>query len=62
MLTRRLGKKKGFPDRMVAAKFEPQENWLPPGYVIKKSNAYQGLNVVIASNKRSRSGAQKGAQ
>ena len=47
----RLGKKKGFPDRMVAAKFEPQENWLPPGYVIKKNNAYQGLNVIIASIK-----------
>ena len=42
---------------MVAAKFEPQENWLPPGYVIKKNNAYQGLNVIIASvksNKRFR--------
>ena len=50
----RLGKKKGFPDRMVAAKFEPQENWLPPGYIVKNNNAYQGLNVVIASVKNTR--------
>ena len=45
----KLGKKKGFPDCMVAAKFEPTENWLPPGYVIKKEGAYQGLSVHIAS-------------
>ena len=62
----RLGKKKGFPDRMVAAKFEPQENWLPPGYVIKKNNAYQGLNVIIASIKskkcfRKQSNSEKAA-
>ncbi len=50
----RLGKKKGFPDRMVAAKFEPQENWLPPGYIVKNNNAYQGLNVIIASVKNTR--------
>ena len=30
-----LGKKKGFAERMVAAKFEPTENWLPPRYVVK---------------------------
>ena len=63
----RLGKKKGFPDRMVAAKFEPQENWLPPGYVIKKNNAYQGLNVIIASVKskkrfRKQSNSEKAAK
>ena len=34
---------------MVAAKFEPTENWLPPGYVIKKEGAYKGLSVHIAS-------------
>ena len=63
----RLGKKKGFPDRMVAAKFEPQENWLPPGYVIKKNNAYQGLNVIIASVRstkrfRKQSNSEKAAE
>lgn len=45
----KLGKKKGFPDCMVAVKFEPTENWLPPGYVIRKEGAYKGLNVRIAS-------------
>ena len=52
---------------MVAAKFEPQENWLPPGYVIKKNNAYQGLNVIIASVKskkrfRKQSNSEKAAE
>ncbi|CAE1142787.1 DICER1 [Acanthosepion pharaonis] len=32
----RLGRKKGLPERMVSAKFEPYENWLPPGYVINE--------------------------
>ncbi|ELU12939.1 hypothetical protein CAPTEDRAFT_223153 [Capitella teleta] len=45
----KLGKKKGLPDCMVAVKFEPTENWLPPGYVIRKEGAYKGLNVRIAS-------------
>lgn len=35
---------------MVAAKFEPTENWLPPGYVIRKEGAYKGLNVRISSS------------
>lgn len=30
----RLGKRKGFADCMISTKFEPYENWLPPGYVI----------------------------
>lgn len=47
----KLGKKKGFPDSMVAAKFEPTENWLPPGFIIKTSDAYRGINVFIASSK-----------
>ena len=47
----KLGKKKGFPDCMVAAKFEPTENWLPPGFVIKTNDAYKGINVLIASSK-----------
>jgi endoribonuclease Dicer len=29
-----LGKKKLFGGCMVATKFNPHENWLPPGYVI----------------------------
>ena len=31
----RLGIKKGLAERMVGAKFEPQENWIPPGYRIR---------------------------
>ncbi|XP_064622182.1 endoribonuclease Dicer-like isoform X2 [Lineus longissimus] len=31
----RLGKKKAFAECMVSAKFEPTENWLPPGYVVR---------------------------
>ena len=54
----KLGKKKGFPDCMVAAKFEPTENWLPPGFIIKTSNAYKGINVVIASS-QNKYGAQQ---
>ena len=46
----KLGKKKAFPDCMVVAKFEPMENWLPPGYVIKEEGAFKGLNVFIASS------------
>ena len=30
----RLGKRKGFAECMISTKFEPYENWLPPGYVI----------------------------
>ncbi len=44
----KLGKKKKFPESMVAAKFEPTENWLPPGFIIKKNNAYKGLSVFVA--------------
>lgn len=29
----KLGKKKGIGDFMVASKFEPNDNWLPPGYL-----------------------------
>lgn len=32
----RLGKKKGLAECMISTKFEPYENWLPPGYVINE--------------------------
>ena len=35
----RLGKKKRLPECMVAVKFEPSENWLPPGYTLKTSES-----------------------
>lgn len=34
----RLGRKKGLPECMVASKFEPVENWLPPCYVVGTSD------------------------
>lgn len=32
----RLGKRKGLAECMISNKFEPYENWLPPGYVINE--------------------------
>ena len=44
----RLGKKTGFPECMVASKFEPSENWLPPGYVIRQGGAFRGMEVFVS--------------
>ena len=41
----KLGKRQGFPECMISAKFEPYENWLPPGYVIRDG----GLSVQMAT-------------
>jgi len=35
----RLGKRKRLPECMVAVKFEPSENWLPPGYTLKTGDS-----------------------
>lgn len=43
----KLGKKKGLPECMVAVKFEPMENWLPPRYVIRSENMHSNLNVQV---------------
>lgn len=32
----RLGKRKGLGEYIIATKFEPNDNWLPPGYYIPK--------------------------
>ncbi|GFS16244.1 endoribonuclease Dicer [Elysia marginata] len=32
----RLGRRKCLAERMVATKFEPYENWLPPGFIINE--------------------------
>ena len=45
----KLGRRKGLPERMVPIKFEPSENWLPPGFVIRKEGAFRGLNVQLAT-------------
>lgn len=44
----KLGKKKGLPECMVAVKFEPVENWLPPGFVIKSDAIHSDLTVPIS--------------
>lgn len=43
----KLGKKKGLPGCMVAVKFEPIENWLPPGYVIRSDAVHAQLTVAV---------------
>jgi endoribonuclease Dicer len=32
----RLGKRKGLGDYIIGCKFEPSDNWLPPGYIVPK--------------------------
>ena len=32
----RLGKRKGLGDYIIGCKFEPCDNWLPPGYIVPK--------------------------
>ena len=46
----RLGRKKGLPERMVSAKFEPYENWLPPGYVINEERRRGPVHKVHISS------------
>ena len=50
----RLGKLKKFPSFMVAAKFEPTENWLPPGYAVQSIN-FPPLNSAKNENKSEKS-------
>lgn len=46
----RLGRKTGFPELMVASKFEPSENWLPPGYVVRHSGRRCGPGIDVFVN------------
>ncbi|KAK3092704.1 hypothetical protein FSP39_006212 [Pinctada imbricata] len=43
----RLGKKKGLAECMISTKFEPYENWLPPGYVINESKRKGSVPKVL---------------
>jgi len=36
----KLGKRKGLAECMIATKFEPSENWLPPGFCISQDRAF----------------------
>lgn len=56
----RQGKKKGLAECMIATKFEPMENWLPPGFVVSQEGAFKGLDVyVVPSVSASDRGHQK---
>ena len=49
----RLGKRKGLAECMISTKFEPYENWLPPGYVInedKRKGPVPRVHVAPESN------------
>ena len=46
-----LGKKKRLPECMVAVKFEPSENWLPPGYTLKTSDNTRVMGQPVKSVK-----------
>ena len=39
----KLGKRKNLPGVMVAVKFEPVENWLPPGFILKMNQIGNSL-------------------
>ncbi|XP_052768714.1 endoribonuclease Dicer-like [Mya arenaria] len=50
----RLGKRKGLAECMISTKFEPYENWLPPGYVInedKRKGPVSRVHVVSLGQK-----------
>lgn len=58
----KLGKKKGLPGCMVAVKFEPIENWLPPGYVIKSDAVHSQLTVAVNLAENGPSGLGNGGE
>ena len=49
----RQGKRKGLAECMIATKFEPMENWLPPGFVVSQESAFKGLDVYIVPSIKS---------
>ena len=40
----KLGKQSMFPSYIIASKFEPTENWLPPGYVLQEDSPANAQN------------------
>ncbi|XP_048244529.1 serine-rich adhesin for platelets-like isoform X2 [Haliotis rufescens] len=58
----RLGRKRRLAECMVSAKFEPYENWLPPGYIINENRRRGPVPRVVIANsgkKTSSSNAKK---
>lgn len=47
----RLGKKKGLAECMISTKFEPYENWLPPGYQINEEKRKGPVPKVLLATK-----------
>jgi endoribonuclease Dicer len=47
----RLGKKKGLAECMISTKFEPYENWLPPGYFINEERRKGPVPKVLLATK-----------
>ncbi|OQR80281.1 endoribonuclease Dicer-like [Tropilaelaps mercedesae] len=46
----RLGRDKGFAGRMVATKFDPSDNWLPPGFCIPDGLEKALLDAKVPNN------------
>ncbi|XP_022665652.1 endoribonuclease Dicer-like isoform X2 [Varroa destructor] len=46
----RLGRDKGFAGRMVATKFDPSDNWLPPGFCIPEGLEKAVLDAGMPNN------------
>lgn len=46
----RLGKRKSLPECMVAVKFEPMDNWLPPGYIIRTNDSSMRTDPISSTD------------
>ena len=42
-----LGKKLGLHQCLISEKFEPAENWLPPGYIVEEQQPIEGTGCII---------------
>ena len=58
----RQGKRKGLAECMIATKFEPMENWLPPGFVVSQEGAFKGLDVYVVPSVRAGNSSSDGEQ
>ena len=47
----RLGKRKGLAECMISTKFEPYENWLPPGFVVNEDKRKGPVPKVLVAQK-----------
>uniref|UniRef100_A0A094ZUJ5 Endoribonuclease Dcr-1 n=1 Tax=Schistosoma haematobium TaxID=6185 RepID=A0A094ZUJ5_SCHHA len=48
----RLGKAKDLQNRMIGCKFEPHENWIPPGYYVRQDKRFN--NEIIKKSESNR--------